>query len=339
MREIHTLCVEFSRSGSGCRGHFCIFTGICEGDVVGIRAAKEFFRIGIDSVRDSSRISYLSPEQTTITTISERMKSLKQKKAFTLIELLVVIAIIAILAAMLLPALAAAKRKAQRINCISNLKQIGLAFRSWEGDNSDRYPMAVAAAQGGAMDYVYTTSGALTAGSPGFNPIMPFMVMSNELATPKICYCPSDSYHVTAPTTFNFSFAGITGNVYGAQKAAGGCSYFVNGAATETDPQILLTGDMNIGNLGTAANTAASNPFGGTAAIPAPTQAKEELMSSVDWSGPAGSYWAWTSDFHQKVGNVGMSDGSAQQFSIAGLQSAMQSSTNTVNTQYYNFPE
>lgn len=60
------------------------------------------------------------------------------KNAFTLIELLVVIAIIAILAAMLLPALSAAKAKAQQIKCVNNLKQMNLSYFMYVQDNAGR---------------------------------------------------------------------------------------------------------------------------------------------------------------------------------------------------------
>ncbi len=72
---------------------------------------------------------------------------MKQKSKFTLIELLVVIAIIAILASMLLPALNSARAKARNIACVSNLKQMGILFQEYCGENDEFAPQ---------LDGVYT---------------------------------------------------------------------------------------------------------------------------------------------------------------------------------------
>ena len=240
---------------------------------------------------------------------------LKQNKAFTLIELLVVIAIIAILAALLLPALAAAKRKAQRINCVSNIKQIGIAFRLWEGDNNDRYPMAVSTVYNGAKEDIDSSFNSantpVSAAAYGLTNV--WIVMSNELSTPKVLYCPSDNIRVA--TT---NFTALNGN-------NANLSYFVCGDAVESYPQMILDGDRNIGTA-TAQN------------IPATVT----NLVGVQWDGSTAAWWAWSAvDLHLRVGNLGMADGSAQQTTVAGLQTALATATNGSATQFpwYNFPQ
>jgi prepilin-type N-terminal cleavage/methylation domain-containing protein len=262
----------------------------------------------------------------------------QQKKAFTLIELLVVIAIIAILAAMLLPALAAAKKKAQKINCTNNLKQVGLAFRIWEGDNSDKYPQAVTYTSGGANEYLDHQNGTTVTTSTHRNPGMVFMVMSNELSTPKILYCPSDSMH-TAGNGYATNF--VYGDLLSTATPGAGAevstptgpakiSYFINADALEADPQDVMIGDCNIGNqTATANNGAAAYRFGASASGQPTSQPTYAQLSSTAWGTGSGA-WAWTqSDLHQKSGNLGMADGSCQSASVSGLHTYLNNSTNS----------
>jgi prepilin-type N-terminal cleavage/methylation domain-containing protein len=253
---------------------------------------------------------------------------LKRQKAFTLIELLVVIAIIAILAAMLLPALAAAKRKAQRISCVSNLRQLGIAFRVWGDDNNGQYPMTVPNNQGGARDYVYSAANAAPTAA-NYNPGMVFAVMSNTVSDPKLIICPSDSIR-SAATNWDGEFistftpAPQVPNPYNTNYL----SYFVGGDAIDTQPQALLTGDRNLCN-----NAKITTMFTGGGNI----NAGGGTMVNVTYAN-----WSYTSgDLHLAEGNVGLADGSAQQETPATLISALEQATNSMGNAnvYYNFPQ
>ena len=209
------------------------------------------------------------------------------RPGFTLVALLVVIAVVAILAAMLLPALAKAKTKATTINCVNNLKQSGLAFRIWAGDNNDKYPMAVPLAKGGTLE--------LTTGADTFRH---FQVMSNELSTPKILVCPADTR--TAANNF-------------IRLKNQNVSYFVGLDAADPNPQMLLDGDRNL--------TSDNAPENG-------------ILKLV----PGGPL-SWTETIHVNQGNLGLADGSVQQFSNSALREALKNSGAATNTWRISLPE
>ena len=110
-----------------------------------------------------------------------------------------------------------------------------------------------------------------------------FQVMSNELSTPKVVICPADEQRFFATNFTDFNNSNV--------------SFFYGVDATETNPAMFLTGDRNITNgvrIRNGVLTLTTNELAG-----------------------------WTSDLHNKVGNICLADGSVQQLSIANLQTSI----------------
>ncbi len=133
-----------------------------------------------------------------------------------------IIAILVLLAAFLLPSMGRSRVRSSRANCISSLKQVGLAFRMWSNDSGGKLPFAVSAKEGGTLEYV--NSGEVW---------RHFAAISNELNTPKVLVCPTDAKRARVVHFEEF-------------KSNASLSYFVGFDANETFPQSILTGDRHL---------------------------------------------------------------------------------------------
>jgi type II secretory pathway pseudopilin PulG len=210
-------------------------------------------------------------------------------------ELAVVVVVVGVLAAALItPLFWRATKKAQRISCINNLKEIGMAYRLWSGDHDDLRPAEQTISNGGWKEL-------LTNADQGPNCWTNYALMSNEFGTnTRVLVCTADERKLAKDFKTDF-------------KDNTHLSYFVGVSANDTFPQSIQAGDRNLGYSPEAFRDYGFSPENGKGNDVAVQI--DSLSKPVSWSLKMHS-----ASNSQGAGYILLGDGSAQQASSASFR-------------------
>jgi prepilin-type N-terminal cleavage/methylation domain-containing protein len=131
-----------------------------------------------------------------------KMARVRRQAGFTLIEVLVVVAIIALLVAILIPSLQAARAQAKRVDCASNLHQIGLGVTMYANAHKDQMPLLYRTVSAFTTYYMRTGSADLQ-GNPVGTICLGLLANSRYVNNPRAFYCSGQDPVQSAILTFN----------------------------------------------------------------------------------------------------------------------------------------
>jgi hypothetical protein len=154
-------------------------------------------------------------------------KLIEIKEGGAMIEILIVVAMLALLATLLWPRMAVCKAQATRIDCVNNLKQMGLASRIWSNEHDKLLSWQVSTNESGALEFAPSGDVSRLLGP-----------LSHQLRSSKLLLCPSETRRLPAESFETLKNENI--------------SYLVGLDASEDNPQMILFGDRNLRGPGTA---------------------------------------------------------------------------------------